>query len=495
MQEMNYIKRVNNAMITISAFIAVVATAAIGLQVSAGERSFATLIVFIVFVIGSVVVSFIILKKKPESMIPSHLILVVFFLVWLGIFMTTEYLVIFAFYFPFTVVYALTGKKRISTLITVCQMVAVIVKTVIDVNSGLAEQLGLLGYILMIFEMGLFLIGIYLVTHSIKTYQMLSQKQMSEIVQNMEQQKETIQTSEVAIHEMDASTNELLDIFSLLADISENMDEASIQVDLNVHQTSEATDAQKKSMESVKEKIAMVNQQSEQLQNRLQTESERVKNIYNELVFLAEKGVEVEEQTKGMENEIQVLQETSNQIYELSSSIESIAEQTNLLALNASIESARAGVHGKGFAVVAEEVRKLAEASKELTDKTKENIETLKRNTGNVQQEMENLAGQNRKQQDSLKQVESDISNIREISESNYSTIVDLSRDLDTIEEGSQEVYENIEKVSQINLQTQEVSEYTKLKADQILETVNRSKENIQGLQEIARKLNQVTHH
>ena len=76
---------------------------------------------------------------------------------------------------------------------------------------------------------------------------------------------------------------------------------------------------------------------------------------------------EIRQRVEGIADDIVTLSQRTQQIGEITQTVNAIADRSNLLALNASIEAARAGEHGKGFAVVAEEVRRLAEQSKEAT--------------------------------------------------------------------------------------------------------------------------------
>lgn len=78
---------------------------------------------------------------------------------------------------------------------------------------------------------------------------------------------------------------------------------------------------------------------------------------------------------------IELLQDASGRIKEITGTINAIASQTNLLALNAAIEAARAGDAGRGFAVVADEVRNLSAKTAAATSEIGGMVSDIERNT------------------------------------------------------------------------------------------------------------------
>lgn len=78
---------------------------------------------------------------------------------------------------------------------------------------------------------------------------------------------------------------------------------------------------------------------------------------------------ELEVATQNAVDHMGVLEQQSQSINDIVSTINAISRQTSLLALNASIEAARAGEAGKGFGVVAEEIKSLASETNASTER------------------------------------------------------------------------------------------------------------------------------
>ncbi|MCX7998066.1 MAG: methyl-accepting chemotaxis protein, partial [Leptospiraceae bacterium] len=132
---------------------------------------------------------------------------------------------------------------------------------------------------------------------------------------------------------------------------------------------------------------------------RLMESSRTLLNSNKEAVRRANHIKEITNESKDLlSNACEVVNEMKNQsqqILNISNTINEIAESTNLLALNASIEAARAGEQGRGFAVVAGEVQKLADrsilSSKEIFQVIKATVKNIDKSTEMIQKTLGRL--------------------------------------------------------------------------------------------------------
>lgn len=172
------------------------------------------------------------------------------------------------------------------------------------------------------------------------------------------------------------------------AQVSYAADQLKLQLDLQVQETAQMADYAGQITETVKESSRQATDAATMaLQNR-QTSTEG-----RQALTTAIGSIRVVHQQSGENLRlIQELNDKSNKIQGVTTTIQSIAEQTNLLALNAAIEAARAGDQGRGFAVVADEVRQLAGRTAQATGEVAETLQEIRSDTALIVTRIEDLA-------------------------------------------------------------------------------------------------------
>ncbi|MBW4933963.1 methyl-accepting chemotaxis protein [Marinobacter sp. F4206] len=251
------------------------------------------------------------------------------------------------------------------------------------------------------------------------------------------------------------------------AQVSFAADQLKLRLDRQVQETAQMADYAGQITETVRESSAQATEAATMAHQASVTSAEGRQALVDAI-----DSVRLVHQQSGENLKlIQELNEKSNKIQGVTTTIQGIAEQTNLLALNAAIEAARAGEQGRGFAVVADEVRQLAARTAQATGEVAETLQEIRSGTNLVVTRIEDLA----------RSVEEGLTSVESVGER-----------LDQIRDQSDRVQQQVARIAEIDQNNEQSLEQMFSGIETVRDQIEESDSSVASLAEQAATLMEV---
>lgn len=298
------------------------------------------------------------------------------------------------------------------------------------------------------------------------------------------------------ISSIKTDSNTLLDASATLNDQTNMTNEHVHQMERAAGEVAESAGNQAEETQGASENIIIMGNMIEETVEELERLSQSARDMEERGEAALSALQELQSTNKRTSESIDIIYEQTNatnestqKIKEATALITDIAEETNLLSLNASIEAARAGEQGRGFAVVAGQIQKLAEQSNASAKQIEDIILLLLEDSGKAVATMDSVKEVMEQQSENVAATGAQLDELLERVKDSLTGIEDVAAKAQQINDARNSVVETVSNLSAIAQNNAASSQETSASVTEISSIVGEIAVNTEELKQISNRL------